>query len=154
MLLLLRCICGVERPPPPGVQSELNRHYITCVLTNAHNTIFWVKIILFSKETGFPELSSLISIPEMMVMYMLYLYVKPGVSDSLKAAYPLPLKKLPSWARLKHWPAAWDDSTALRFIWTPLNVTSWTHAARLCVTCRTTRVRIGQTRRYTKLSQK
>ncbi len=48
---------------PSGFQYELNSHYITCVLGNAHNTLFWVKIgkiILFSKETGFPELSSLI----------------------------------------------------------------------------------------------
>ncbi len=51
---------------PSGFQYELNSHCIMCVLSNArnaHNTLFGVKIgkiILFSKETGFPELSSLI----------------------------------------------------------------------------------------------
>ncbi len=52
---------------PSGVQYELNSHCITCVLSNAHNTLFGVKtekIILFSKETGFPELSSLISLSQ------------------------------------------------------------------------------------------
>ncbi len=39
---------------PSGFQYELNNHYITCVLSNAHNPGVKIgKIILFSKETGF-----------------------------------------------------------------------------------------------------
>ncbi len=39
---------------PSGFQYELNSRYITCVLSNAHNTLLWVKIgkiVLFSKGT-------------------------------------------------------------------------------------------------------
>ncbi len=53
----------VSARAPSGFQYELNRHYVTCV----HSTLFGVKIgkiILFSKETGFPELSSLIALSQ------------------------------------------------------------------------------------------
>ncbi len=64
---------------PSDFRYELNSHYITCKLSNVHNTLFWVKlgkIILFSKETvffffggciRFPELSE---IPEIIVLYI------------------------------------------------------------------------------------
>ncbi len=60
-------MCSFCARAPSGFQYELNSHCITCVLSNAHNTLFGVKIgkiILFSKETGFPKLSSLISLSQ------------------------------------------------------------------------------------------
>ncbi len=77
-------MCSFCARAPSGFQYELNSHCITCVLSNAHNTLFGVKIgkiisyfqkhyfwaanrnreSCFSKETGFPELSSLISLSQ------------------------------------------------------------------------------------------
>ncbi len=45
------CFCSRA---PSGFQNELNSRYITCVLSNAHSTLLWVKIgkiVLFSKGT-------------------------------------------------------------------------------------------------------